>query len=134
MAELFSITRTEGEVLMLHLAGRLDVQTQAALLETAMQAHEAGKRYLLIDLRQVEAITSAGLGALHQVYKMFTPPDELKAWEAQGHNEPYKSPYFKMAGASSHVYYVLNIAGFLQNIPIYPDIDGALTSFPGLTA
>ena len=133
MAELLAISRTEGRVLTLHLAGRLDIQTQPVLLDAARQAYEAGARYLLLDLRGVEMITSAGLAALHSIFKLFTPMDELKAWEKEVPGEPYKSPYFKLAGAASHVYYLLNIAGFLQNIPVYPDVDGALASFSGLT-
>src|SRR5574340_683871 len=120
MTELLTITRTEGKILTLHLTGRLDIQTQAGLIETTRQAYAQGARYLLLDMQNVEAITSAGLGALQQIYKIFTPLDEVAAWEEKGQQEPYKSPYFKMAGASSTVYYVLNIAGFLQNIPIYP--------------
>lgn len=130
MTELLTITRTEGKILTLHLTGRLDIQTQAGLLETARQAYAAGTHYLLLDLQNVEAITSAGLGALQQIYKIFTPLDELAAWEKDRPQDPYKSPYFKMAGASSTVYYILNIAGFLQNIPIYPDLTGAMESFP----
>ena len=59
-------------------------------------------------------ITSAGLGALHNIYKLFTPQEEVDTWEQEKHGEPYKSAYFKLAGASPSVYYVLNIAGFLQ--------------------
>jgi stage II sporulation protein AA (anti-sigma F factor antagonist) len=129
MASDLTITRTEGRVLILHLAGRLDAQTQAALLDAARQAHEAGSRHLLIDLGKIEMITSAGLGALHNIYKLFTPHEEVESWEKEKHGEPYKSPYFKIAGASKDVYYVLNIAGFLQNIAIYPDLDAALKSF-----
>ena len=95
----------------------------------ARQTHEAGSRYLLIDLGKIEMITSAGLGALHNIYKLFTPHEEVESWEKEKHGEPYKSPYFKIAGASKDVYYVLNIAGFLQNIAIYPDLDAALKSF-----
>lgn len=130
MAETLTINKTEGRVLVFHLAGRLDAQTQQMLLDSARQAYEAGARFLLIDLGNVEMITSAGLGALHSIYKLFTPAGEVEAWEKEKHGEPYKSPYFKLAGASANVYYVLNIAGFLHNIPIYPDPDSALKSFP----
>ncbi len=130
MAETLTITRTEGQVHVLHLAGKLDAETQAALVETAKAQQAAGTRYLLIDLRDLDFITSAGLGALHNIYKMFTPANEVTAWEKQNPGEPYKSAYMKLAGASPGVYYVLNIAGFLQNIPIYPDLQGALQSFP----
>ena len=129
MSEQLTITRTEGRVLILHLAGRLDAQTQANLLNIAKLEQAARTRFLLIDLKDVEIITSAGLGALHNIYKLFTTKAELDAWEKEKHGDLYKSPYFKLAGASSNVYYVLNISGFLHNIPIYPNLDDALKSF-----
>ncbi len=130
MTELLTITKTDGPVRILHLAGKLDGQTQALLLDVARQEQTSGTRFLLIDLGKLEFITSAGLGALHNIYKLFTPVQEVEAWDAEQHGEPYKSAYMKLAGASPSVYYVLNIAGFLQNIPIYPDVAGALQSFP----
>jgi len=129
MTELLTITKTDGPVRILHLAGKLDGQTQAMLLDVARQEQAAGTRFLLIDLARLDFITSAGLGALHNIYKLFTPIGEVEAWEKEQHGEPYKSAYMKLAAASPSVYYVLNIAGFLQNIPIYPDLDGALMSF-----
>ncbi len=129
MAEPLTITVTEGQVQVLHLAGKLDAQTQALLMQAARAAQSAGTHFLLIDLRDVDFIASAGLAALHNIYKMFTPANEVQAWERQNPGEPYKSAYMKLAAASPGVYYVLNIAGFLQNIPIYPDLQGALQSF-----
>jgi ABC-type transporter Mla MlaB component len=130
MTETLTIVKTEGPVRILHLAGKLDGQTQGMLLDAARAEQAAGTRFLLIDLQGLEFITSAGLGALHNIYKLFTPQDEVDTWEKEKHGEPYKSAYVKLAGASPAVYYVLNIAGFLQNIPIYPDPDKALKSFP----
>lgn len=130
MAETLTITKTGGPVHVLHLVGKLDGQTQAMLQDEARREHAAGARFLLIDLQGLEFITSAGLGALHNIYKLFTPQQEVDTWEREKHGEPYRSAYFKLAGASPSVYYVLNIAGFLHNIPIYPDLDGALSSFP----
>jgi hypothetical protein len=75
-------------------------------------------------------ISSAGLGALHNIYKLLTPKAEIEAWDKEKHGEPYKSAFFKLAAAPANVYYVLNIAGFLSNIPIYPDLQAALESFP----
>ncbi len=130
MADILTITKSEGPVKVLHLSGNLDGETQAKLVEAARLEQAAGTRFLLIDLSGVDFIASAGLGALHNIYKMFTPSDVVEAWEKEKHGEPYKSPYMKLAGASPSVYFVLNLAGFLQNIPIYPDLDGALKSFP----
>ena len=131
MAEALTITTsTAGTVHLLHLAGKLDAQTQALLMQAAQAEQAAGTRYLLIDLQDVDFIASAGLGALHNVYRLFTPAGEVQAWDAEKHGEPYKSAYLKLAAASPSVYYVLNIAGFLQNIPIYPDLESAMRSFP----
>ncbi len=130
MADTLKITKSaQGTVHILHLAGKLDGETQSKLMDAAEAERAAGARFLLIDLQALEFITSAGLGALHNIYKLFTPQSEVDAWDKEKHGEPYKSPYMKVAGASPSVYYVLNIAGFLQNIPIYPDLDAALSSF-----
>jgi hypothetical protein len=61
---------------------------------------------------------------------LFTPGEEIEAWKRGNYGEPYKSAYFKLAGAAPNIYCVLNIAGFLSNIPIYPDLESALNSFP----
>ncbi|MFH1184468.1 MAG: STAS domain-containing protein [Chloroflexota bacterium] len=131
MTEGLTITKSEGKVLVMHLRGMLDGQTHEALYNAARTEREAGVRFLVLDLHELEVITSAGLGTLHNIYKLYTPREEIEAWEKARHGEPYKSAYFKLAAAPSNVYYVLNIAGFLSNIPVFPDLAGALGSFPG---
>ncbi len=130
MADDLKITKSEGRVKVLHLAGRLDGETQDSLMTAARAEQKAGTRFLVLDLKDLAMITSAGLRALHGIYQMFTPKVEIDAWEQAQHGEPYKSAYFKLAAAPANIYYVLNIAGFLYNIPIFPDLDAALKSFP----
>jgi ABC-type transporter Mla MlaB component len=129
MSDSLTISRTEGQVVILHLAGRLDGQTQQMLVDAARSEQSSGTRFLLVDLQEVEMITSAGLAALHNIYKIFTPQEEVDAWNKQKTGEIYKSLYFKLTQASTNVYYVLNISGFLQNIPIYPSLADAIKSF-----
>jgi ABC-type transporter Mla MlaB component len=129
MTDKLTISKTSGDVVVLHLGGKLDGQTKEALLAAAQAEHKAGVRFLLIDLENLEMITSAGLGALHNIFKLFTPEEDIEAWDKEKHGEPYKSDYFKLAAAPPSVYYVLNIAGFLNNIPIYPDVPAALAAF-----
>ncbi len=130
MTDTLSIITGQERVITLHLEGRLDAQSHEMLLEAARRLREGGARYLLIDLGKLEFIASAGLGVLQRIFLLFTPAEEIKSWEAGKHGEPFKSPYFKLACASADVYYVLNLAGFLQNIPIYSDLGEALDSFP----
>lgn len=129
MNEGLTITKSEGRVLVMHLRGMLDGQTHETLYDAARAEREKGVRFLLLDLAELDVITSAGLGALHNIYKLFTPKEEIDAWEKEKHGEPYKSVYFKLAAAPANIYYVLNIAGFLNNIPIYPDLPAGLESF-----
>jgi len=125
----FTISKTDGRVTILHLSGRLDGQAEDILVESARKVQAAGVRFLVADLRELEMVTSAGLRALHRIYKIFTPQVESEAWQKEHAGEVFKSPYFKLAGASPHVHEVLSIAGFLQNIPFHPSVQDALDSF-----
>jgi anti-anti-sigma regulatory factor len=96
------------------------------------QIHQEGARYLLLDLSEVEILTSAGLRAIHTIFNLFTPKNDAAVIN-EHKGEPYKSPYFKLVCPNPNIYYVLNIAGFLQNILIYNDVDEAVHSFAGLS-
>ena len=125
-------SRIEGEtpVTILSLSGHLHGETESQLMEQVRQAHSEGARHLLLDLSGVEVLTSAGLRAIHNIFNLFTPRSDI-ALINEHLDEPYKSPYFKLACPNPNIYYVLNIAGFLQNIPIYNDLEEAVRSFGG---
>ena len=129
MSDLLKITKTEGKVTTLHIEGKLDGQTEKELLDAALAEHRAGTKSLLLDFSKLTIITSAGLRALHTLYKTFTPDEELQAWNAEHKGETFKSPYFKIAQPSSEIHYVLSISGFLQSIYIYPSLQEAIDSF-----
>lgn len=131
MSELnITSSQIQGDVpvTILHLRGHLHGTTESELLDRARQAKEDGSEYLLLDLSGVEVLTSAGLRAIHNIFNLFTPQSD-QALIKQHSEEPYKSPYFKLACPNPQVYYVLNIAGFLQNILIYNSLEDAANSF-----
>ena len=133
MSELtISTSRIEGEtsVAVLHLSGHLHGDSEGSLMSQVRQLHREGARYLLLDLSGVEVLTSAGLRAIHNTFVLFTPKSDVTLINDH-RDEPYKSPYFKLVCPNPNIYYVLNIAGFLQNIPIYNDVDEAVHSFAG---
>ena len=131
MTDALSITSSPAEgkanVTVFHLSGTLDAASEDDLCKHARQAFESGVHFLVLDMQNLKHISSAGLRALHNIFKMCTPMEEIEAAREGG--EPYKSPYFKLAGASPDVYHVLNMAGFLHNIPFYPTMEAALKSF-----
>jgi hypothetical protein len=131
MTDELSITSSPANgnpnVTVFQLSGVLDAASEDTLYDQACQTYDSGVKYLLLDLTELTHISSAGLRALHNIFKKCTPEEEFEAARESG--EPYKSPYFKLAAASSEVYYVLNLAGFLHNIPFYPTLEDAILSF-----
>jgi len=105
-------------VTVFHVSGWLDAQGEEQLLETARLAHDEGARYLLIDMSDLDTLTSAGMRALQKVYQMFTPKEEQ-----------FKVAHLKLCNAPPQIYNVLGITGFLQNIPMYESLPSALESF-----
>lgn len=105
-------------VTVFHLRGWLDAQSEAELLEAARKASDDGSRYLLIDLSELDTLTSAGMRALQKVYQIFN------AQEGGA-----KSAHLKLCSAPPQIYNVLGITGFLQQIPMYESLDAALESF-----
>lgn len=131
MSELnITASQIQGDVpvTILHLDGHLHGNTERELLDRARQAQEDGSKYLLLDLSNLEVLTSAGLRAIHNIFNLFTPKTDMETIRQHG-DEPYKSPYFKLVCPNPNIYYVLNIAGFLQNILIYNNMDEAVNSF-----
>jgi anti-anti-sigma regulatory factor len=123
----FTVSRPSPSVTVLHLQGRVDAASESLVREQADRLHSEGSRHLLLDLSQVDYISSAGLRAIHIIYKRFTPAEEIKAWQPGG--DVYKTPYFKLLCPSPQVYGVLNLAGFLHNIPFFTNLKDALESF-----
>jgi anti-anti-sigma regulatory factor len=133
MSELIiDASEIEGEtpVTLLRLKGHLHGETESQLLDHVREVHQGGSKYLLLDLSGVDVLTSAGLRAIHNIFNLLTPQSDMKLIHQHG-EEPYKSPYFKLVCPNPDVYYVLNIAGFLQNILIYNNMDDAVNSFAG---
>ena len=110
----------KASVTIFHLRGWLDAQSEEQFLGTARDAYTKGARQLLIDLAEVETLTSAGMRAIQKVYKIFTPEEEQ-----------FKIARVKMCNAPPQIYHVLGITGFLQNIPNYESTQAALDSFNG---
>lgn len=127
-----SSSQIQGDVsvTILHLKGPLDRSTDEQLLDRTRQSYEDGARYLLLDLSEVEMLTSSGLHAIHTIFRLFTPQNELDLMH-EHKDEPYKSPYFKIICPNPQIYYVLNITGFVQNIFVFNNTEDAIKSFDG---
>jgi anti-anti-sigma factor len=110
-------TQARVPVTVFQISGWLDAQSEVKFIETARLAYDEGARHLLIDMSDLETITSAGMRAIQKVYQMFT---------TQGESE---TAQLKLCNASPQIYHVLSITGFLQNIPMYESVASALEAF-----
>lgn len=105
-------------VTVFHLRGWLDAQSEEQLLEASRTAHDGGVRYLLIDMSELDTLTSAGMRALQKVYQIYTPKEDR-----------FRVAHVKLCNAPPQIYNVLGVTGFLQNMPMYESLDSALKSF-----
>ena len=111
-------TQADVPVTVFRLRGWLDAQSEEQLLEAARTAYDGGARYLLIDMSDLDTLTSAGMRALQKVYQIFTPKEDQ-----------FKMAHLKLCNAPPQIYNVLGITGFVQNIPMYESQEAALQSF-----
>lgn len=105
-------------VTILRVRGWLDAQSEEQLLAVARTAYDEGARYILIDMGELDTITSAGIRSLQKIYQMYTPKEDR-----------FKIAHLKLCNAPPQIYNVLGITGFLHNIPMYESLDAALESF-----
>ena len=105
-------------VTVLQVPGWLDAQSEEQLLAVARTAFEEGARYILIDMSELDTITSAGIRSLQKIYQMYTPKEDR-----------LRIAHLKLCNAPPQIYNVLGITGFLHNIPMYESLQAALDSF-----
>jgi anti-anti-sigma factor len=115
-----SVENVQGAVpiTVFHLRGWLDSQSENEFVKWASEAYEKGTRYLLLDLSELDTLTSAGMRAIQKVYKMFSTE-----------GEDVEFAHLKMASAPPTVYHALKITGFLKSIPMYESVQSAIDSF-----
>ena len=104
-------------VAVIHLAGWLDAQSEARLVEAVQGARREGATHVLLDLAAVD--TSAGIRAMQKSYQILTPRGA----------DP-KAGFLKLCNASPRIYEVLSVTGLLLQIPVYESQDIAVDSFP----
>ncbi len=104
--------RKEKDALVISLQGKLDSITSPVLEKDLMELMAGGERFLVLDLGDLDYISSAGLRTILAVTK------RLK--EKQGR--------LILASLKSMVREVFEISGFSSIIPIFKSVDAAISS------
>ncbi|MCC6606485.1 MAG: STAS domain-containing protein [Anaerolineae bacterium] len=125
-------------VTVLKIQGELDGSSYQSLIQEAQKLYNAGTRYLLLDLSDMNFISSAGLVGLHSVVTVMRgkeTPDMEGGWsvihEASHDMSTSVGPESacKLVNPQPRVQKTLSMTGFDQLLEIYTDRDTAVASF-----
>ncbi|MEW6669162.1 MAG: STAS domain-containing protein [Thermodesulfobacteriota bacterium] len=103
--------RKEKDALVISVKGRLDAVTSPVLEKDLTELMAGGEKFLVVDLGDLDYISSAGLRTILASTK--------KLKEKQGK--------LLLASLKSVVKEVFEISGFSSIIPIYESVDSALS-------
>lgn len=133
-----TVSKAQGNVpvTVIALDGQLDGQTYQDLINKAKDLFDAGSRDFLIDMSDLDYISSAGLVALHSVsllVKGEAMPDTEQGWSAYRSvgrgSEAGMQTHIKLLNPREEIKSVLDMVGFGNVFQIFTDLDEAVKSF-----
>ena len=121
-------------ITIMHIDGDVDSATCNLFQAKAEELIKSGARYILVDLAHSPYVSSAGLRALHEIFKELNAihPDATLSEDKikKGINEgTYKSPYLKLLNLSDATKTVFTTSGFDMYLEFYDDMKKAIASF-----
>ena len=133
-----SVSQVQGKVpvTVIKLEGQLDGQTYQALISKAREAYAAGWRDFLVDMTDLNYISSAGLVALHSI-ALLTRGEELPdteagwaAYRSMGRSKDTGiQKHIKLLSPRAEIQSVLDMVGFGSVFEIHTDLDEAVKTF-----
>jgi stage II sporulation protein AA (anti-sigma F factor antagonist) len=129
-----AVTQEQGSrpVTVFTITGTIDSATSAQLQEQAQQAHQSGTRDLIVDLKGVDYVSSAGIRALNAILKMLrtdAPGESEEAMSKGLRDGTWKSPHLKLVNANRFVMETFKVAGMDMIFEIFDDLKKAIASF-----
>lgn len=127
-----TVSQEEGRVPVTVFQLQGDLIHEEPLQSRIREAYDSGTRNLLLDLREVPYISSAGLRVLHTIYNLLNSEDNedggqtVRRGIASG---SYKSPHLKLLRPSKNAMKALSIAGYDMFLDIHEDQREAVAAF-----
>lgn len=121
---------------IMKLRGALDGNSYEYFIAEAEKLFDAGTRNLLLDLSELDFLSSAGLAALHRIARIFRGEDRTmmdEGWSAihsmgKDRDSGFQE-HVKLLNPSDKVLAVLDTVGFKAFFEVYTDIHPAIASF-----
>ena len=135
-----NVTQMQGKemVTVLSLAGDLDASNFEAVIAKAKDIYAAGSRRLLLDMSELEFMSSSGIVALHSITLLLRgeqPHDLEGGWnvfhaiEQDRNSNPGVQPYVKILNPQSGIKRTLEKTGLDAFFEIHTDLQSAVASF-----
>jgi anti-anti-sigma factor len=123
-------------VTILHVEGRVDGSNYERLIAKAQELYMSGVRDLLLDLRKVSFMSSAGMSALHRTAKLFhgaVSTDLEEGWAeframSRDRDTGFQK-HVKLLAPPEPVCQTLELIGFTRFFEIFEDVNEAVASF-----
>ena len=115
-------------VVVFRLTGEINANTCEQVQAEAERSVAAGTHDLVLDLSRVTYISSAGLRAIHIIFKMLSATG-LAAESGAVPGSLFKSPHLKLLNPTPAVRKTLNMTGFDLFLEIHSDLNEAVASF-----
>lgn len=119
-------------VTVLQLEGKADSASAQEFEQKVIGVIESGARYLVLDLRKVPYMSSAGLRVLQEVFsrlRSLSADESDKEMYRQIADGSFKSPHLRLINPTKEVLEVLKMSGFDMLVSIEKDINTAVASF-----
>ena len=119
-------------VTVFRIRGEVNITTYEQLEKQARDAQASGTRDLLLDLTEVTYVSSAGIRALNNIFKLLrsdAPEESDEAMRKGLSDGTFKSPHVKLLNPTPRVVEVLKIAGVDMLLEIHQKRKDALASF-----
>ena len=127
-----AVSQEQGNVAVtvLRVSGDLNAATYEQFQATAKKSIDAGAQNLLVDLKSVPYMSSAGMRALNQIFDWLSgPPAENAAIKKALATGKVKSPHLKLLNPTPRVLEALKTAGYDMFLEIHHDLKQAIASF-----
>ena len=119
-------------VTVFRIRGEVNITTYEQLEKQARDAQASGTRDLLLDLTEVTYVSSAGIRALNNIFKLLrsdAPEESDEAMRKGLSDGTFKSPHLKLLNPTPRVVEVLKIAGVDMLLEMHQNRKDALASF-----
>ena len=132
-----TITQEQGKVpvTIIHIQGKLDGSNYKDLIAKAQELYQGGARDMLIDLSEVEFMSSAGMVALHSISKLLKGQKlgDEEGWSLLHSVDRERgsgiNKQIKLLNPQPRVAQALELAGFDKLFEIHKDLKQAVASF-----